>query len=133
MAQNTGAEVLEQPYSEHQNQTAPNYSLHCLPFHQHFLKQNNLHKLKSTFKCQKKTEQNFKNVLSKPYHIENSKTSKQIPQIRMRWLMMSHLIWIYMVCRFNYFRFFSPKNNYNALSHCRIIMHDVSVSYLITC
>ena len=45
-----------------------------------------------------------KNVKSKLYDIENSKTRWQTVWIYMSWLIMSHLIKIYAVCKFRYFR-----------------------------
>ena len=44
-----------------------------------------------------------KNISSKLYQTDNSKTRGQTEWTQMRWLIMSHLIWIYSVCEFNFF------------------------------
>ena len=51
-----------------------------------------------------------KNVKSKLYHIESSKTGGQTVQIQMRWFILSHLIKIYAVCKFSYFHLWYLKN-----------------------
>ena len=46
------------------------------------------------------------NAMSKLYHtIEKSKSRGQTVQIWMKWLMMSHLIRIYAICKCSYFPF----------------------------
>ena len=41
----------------------------------------------------------FRKCSSKLYHVENSETRRHTVWTQMRWLMMSHLIWIYTVCK----------------------------------
>ena len=50
--------------------------------------------------------ENIKKKISyKLYHTENSKNREHTVYIQMRRLIMNHLIWIYAVCKFNYFCF----------------------------
>ena len=50
------------------------------------------------------------------YYTEKSKTKGQTVLIRMRRLIMSRLIWIYTVCKFNCFHFLLIKVTFKVLS-----------------
>lgn len=61
--------------------------------------------LKTQQKHNKFKSENFrkKKVSFKPYYLENLKSRVQTMQNQMRWLIISHLIYIYPVCNCNYF------------------------------
>ena len=67
--------------------------------------------------------------LSSLYHnTENYQTSGQSVQIQMTWLIISHLIWIYAVCKFNSF-FFGALSS----SHCGRDNHGTRVCAVKCC
>ena len=75
---------------------------------------------------------NFKkNVKFKLYHTETSKTTSQTVQILMRWLIISHLIKIYAVCKFNYFVSGSTETQYRSSIHFLFVFYKNMFSSII--